>query len=80
MRRRRKFKVQLAFAGAAAFLFVFYAWNYHDLIQDVTGEETPLIRQVSGIILLLKVTVTKQKLNKIPFVLPKQNKLFSFVI
>ncbi|XP_078371659.1 sodium/potassium/calcium exchanger 4-like [Oculina patagonica] len=48
MRRRRRFKVQLAFGGVATFLFIFYAWNYHDLIKDATREEdTPLIRQVS---------------------------------
>lgn len=48
MRRRRRFKVQLAFGGAVAVLFVFYAWNYHDLIKDVTREDTPLTREISG--------------------------------
>jgi len=50
MRRRRKLKVQLAFGAAAAILFVLYTWTYHDLIKDVTREDTPFARIISGIV------------------------------
>ena len=48
MRRRRRSKVQLAFGGVVTLLFVFYAWDYHDLIKNVVRETTSIAGRISG--------------------------------
>lgn len=47
MRRRRRLKAQLGFGGVITLLFVFYTWNYNDLIRDVVKETASPAAQLS---------------------------------
>lgn len=46
MRRKRRFKAQLACGGVLAVLFT--ALAYHDLSKDITSESTEITKEHSG--------------------------------